>query len=346
MRRKRWSTAALPGFYRDILNEWNKIYSSPPDTDLACRAEPLWQNRFINLRSLSKLQCIWSNKGIWRINDVLKNGIPLNPDEFYRKYQIRHSQKLFTKLYNYIPAEFLNGIIPVQKPNKSMGLFIKNVRGQSVDLEQLSTKDLYKTLMCKKDHISSAQRKWCNIFYNEEEIQLAGRWVFWFNLPYKTTREVKYQSFQYRILQRILPCNEYLAQIRVLPSATCSFCTEMDDLFHFMYGCQKTKEFWDSLAAWLRHHSNAVRFPYNILEYELLFGVYGNSVKEHRLNYILLLARFYIYREKIYNDNNLDVYRFLVELKNALVVERWACIKEGSFTNKFKNRWELFFEEL
>lgn len=38
------------------------------------------------------------------------------------------------------------------------------------------------------------------------------------------------------------------------------------------------------------------------------------------MNYILLLGKFYVYREKTFHNNMLDVYEFMMEFKNTLAV--------------------------
>lgn len=98
LRRKKWNLQDIPKFYQDIVKEWQKLYNQLPDTDMSCRAEPLWDNRFINLRSLAKLQCIWKAKGIFRINDILYRGKLMEALQFWDKYRIRHNQSLFDKL--------------------------------------------------------------------------------------------------------------------------------------------------------------------------------------------------------------------------------------------------------
>lgn len=47
----------------------------------------------------------------------------------------------------------------------------------------------------------------------------------------------------------------------------------------------------------------------------------------------------------MFGDGVLDVYRFLIELKNLLLVERLACIQDGALKKKFAI-WERFYEEL
>lgn len=149
LRRKRMSIQNIPKFYQDIIKEWQKIYVHPPNTDMSCRAEPLWDNRLIYLRSLAKLQCIWKAKGIFRINDVLHRGEVMSAEQFYEKYSVRHNQTLFDKLQRYLPVEFLAPILPVDKDKSRVGLFVLDNQGTMTDLVKISTKEMYDLLLQK-----------------------------------------------------------------------------------------------------------------------------------------------------------------------------------------------------
>lgn len=53
-----------------------------------------------------------------------------------------------------------------------------------------------------------------------------------------------------------------------------------------------------------------------------------------------------VYREKILNTGDLDIYKFLSEFKGILSVERMACIREGSSAKKFNKIWKPRYEKL
>lgn len=195
-------------------------YVDRPNTEISCRNEPLWNNRFINLRSLAKLQLIWQNKGIYRINDILDSGVFFTSETFWRKYGIRHSQKLLYKLYSYIPNDFLQHISPAQIPSKPIGLYINDAKNIMTDVK-ISTKEFYEIVMKKLKIVPRAKIKWQEYFVNDHIVQTEGAWRFWYQMPYECTREVKLQSFHYshRILNRTLPRNTYLQGSRIVLSA-------------------------------------------------------------------------------------------------------------------------------
>lgn len=222
-----------------------------------------------------------------------------------------------------------------------MVLYIKNDKGNLADLGGMHAKDIYKILMKKKIKTPTARYKWMQILNDCEEIQLAGHWTYWLFLPNKHTREVRLKSFQFRISHRTLPCNKYLRQIRILQSPVCSFCAKEDTIMHFLYGCSKTKQFWESLV----HNSDQVIFPRVLSETDFLFGIRDSGKVEFQINFIILLGKFYVYRQKLYHKGNLDVHSFLVDFKNNLAIERLACIMKNSVRRKFAV-WEQFYEEL
>lgn len=196
-----------------------------------------------------------------------------------------------------------------------------------------------------KNHRVASKASWIKEFEDFEGINSDLYWNFWYYLPYALSREVRLQSFQFRVLHRTIPCNVYLQRIRVRDSGVCSFCDEVDDLVHFFYYCPITAKFWDSVALWLEANSSKIDFPQEIEEPEFLFGIKGPGEELKRLNFILMYGPFYVYKQKVFGNGELDTYKFLVELKNLLLVEKLCCIQEGTLRKKF-SLWSDFFNEL
>lgn len=69
---------------------------------------------------------------------------------------------------------------------------------------------------------------------------------------YKATRETKLQSFHFKVLHRIIPCNVYLKQIRIKDAEWCQFCDESDTIVHFLFICAKIQPFWKAVSTWFR----------------------------------------------------------------------------------------------
>lgn len=73
------------------------------------------------------------------------------------------------------------------------------------------------------------------------------------------------------MLDRIVPCNAYLKQIRIATSEWCPFCDETDTVSHFLYSCAKVRPFWQSVCRWFQEADNL--FLEQLSAEEFMFGV-------------------------------------------------------------------------
>lgn len=185
LRRKRLLIQGLPRFYQDIVSEWQKLYIQPPNTDMSCRSEPLWDNRLINLRTIRRLQCIWKAKGVFRLNDILYMGRIMSAERFYDRYNIRHNQSLFDKLARYIPDEFLVPILPLDRNNKAIGLYVLDSHDTMTDIVNISTKEFYSMLLQKLKHNPISRVRWKEYFAEDGIVRTDEIWKTWHLLPYE-----------------------------------------------------------------------------------------------------------------------------------------------------------------
>ena len=63
-------------------------------------------------------------------------------------------------------------------------------------------------------------------------------WGNIYDMPLKTTGETKIQTIQYCINLRIIPCNEWLYNIKITDNKMCHFCNKLDDISHFFIYCK------------------------------------------------------------------------------------------------------------
>ena len=68
-------------------------------------------------------------------------------------------------------------------------------------------------------------------------------------------RETKLQSFQYKIIQRIINCNKKLFDMTIKNSPICTYCDQTDDIGHLFFLCKDVYQFWRDMYlveyAWL-----------------------------------------------------------------------------------------------
>lgn len=224
-------------------------------------------------------------------------------------------------------------------------LYIKNEKGEWVDFQNLSTKSIYPILEQRKPKGYTCADRWIKAYEDEEAFGSEQMWKSWNTLPYKITHEVQLQTFAFKIWYRVVPCKVYLKQIRVMESDNCPRCAEKDDIFHFFFECPVVKAFWDSLATWMGGIDGIQDFPEDLTEEEFLLGIIERQGDFSLFNYILLFAKFFIYKATTFALGDPELFPFLIEIKSRLTIERLSCFSEGSYNRRFR-KWDQFFYNL
>ena len=123
-------------------------------------------------------------------------------------------------------------------------------------------------------------------------------------LPYNVIRDTKIQSLQFKILNLTYPCNMKLKQWRVKLTEICSDCQECDNLIHHFWGCQEIKQFWRTLSNWWITMCDKCPI---LVEQHILLGYPKGGCHFINLNYIIMCAKWYIYRTKYLRRVDLTV---------------------------------------
>ena len=66
----------------------------------------------------------------------------------------------------------------------------------------------------------------------------------------------------------------------------------------------------------------------NINNSIIIFGIPDPRDVIKALNYCILTAKFYIYKQRLFNNNEIDFYAYLIVLKQKLNIEQTICVKE------------------
>lgn len=167
-------------------------------------------------------------------------------------------------------------------------------------------------------------------------------WSASFVLPYKTTRETKLQSFAYKIAYRLIPCNRYLHQIRIKDSDTCDTCGKTDTLSHFFLKCEQVKKFWELLSQWCESFLDISLSSMN--EAELLFGTTDTRGNQRIKNWLVLQAKYFIQKRRLFEQGSLPFIVFLREIRSSIYMERRACYAENKI-RKFRP-WQRLYDAL
>ncbi len=174
-------------------------------------------------------------------------------------------------------------------------------------------------------------------------------WKTIYKMPLICSQHTSIQAFQYKIIHRTLPCNEWLKNIKIKPDSKCTYCNNTDSITHFLIDCKSNKLFWKSWAKWWQSMTGLnIRDESHIHE-SILFGFPGRSDDAIVINYCILYAKHYIYLEKLkenknQNTFNIDFLGYLSKLKYILKIEKSICIHNNQ-SIKF-NKFNFIYDNL
>jgi hypothetical protein len=163
-----------------------------------------------------------------------------------------------------------------------------------------------------------------------------------FVIPYKTVRETRLQTFQYKVFNNILACKEKLYQWSIVEDDHCVYCNDYDTVTRFLYTRETVRTFWRHVENWVVQILET-RFPLSITD--VIFGItFTNDNLLLYLNYILLYSKWYIYHNKL-NGSKLCTLSFVVELKKRLQIERHIMYENGQ-QDKFEEKWSALYDNI
>ena len=84
--------------------------------------------------------------------------------------------------------------------------------------------------------------------------------------------------------------------------------------------------------------------PVMISEKHVIFGIYYDLKYFADINYIILLGKMYIYRQKL-NGENVNFNAFLKIIKNRLEIEKAICNNNQNST-QFNKKWTSVLQSL
>ncbi len=162
------------------------------------------ENLKINNTYLYNKQFI--DKGILHIKDILDdNSNFLNHIELTSKYKLITNFIEYLLLKSCIPREWKDQISKVKlSANKIQDGNCIEINNKYMNIDKIQCKYLYWHLIEKYQHNPKCRKAFIKKFSDRESVNNK----FWkriFNLPFSTTRETKIQSFQFRIIHKIIP---------------------------------------------------------------------------------------------------------------------------------------------
>ena len=109
--------------------------------------------------------------------------------------------------------------------------------------------------------------------------------------------------------------------------------------------CPNVKQFWVTFFTWWNRVAD-MNIPLDIVQLEenIVFGCQNHGEIANVLNFCLLIAKYYIYKQKLFVENKIDFYEFLIELKYKLNMEYHICLHNNTLVSF--NKFQFVFEQL
>ena len=329
----------IPDFYKTMFNLWSQLHALQPTSRQMVMNEIIWNNKFITVENKPYLFESWLKAGIMRVSDLLNSdGSFMSHNQIENVYNVKSNFLQVLQVRHSLPIHWRQMLVDHEGSNLPAPNKI-HILDKLVNIDQISCKLFYWILVSIKKREPQCKIKWAQNFPLFTRVDHT-IWPRIFETPYKITRETRLQSFQYRLIHRIIPCNKWLYNITVKKSSKCAFCDNEDDLLHYFIYCHKTDLFWKCFFNWWYAISDITIDE--TLEEHILFGYPGNSDVEKVLNYCVLLAKWFIHCKKIQEKSDLDLYEYLIVLKERLSIEKIIC----SNNNQSFEKWNFIYEQL
>ena len=176
------------------------------------------------------------------------------------------------------------------------------------------TSPIYKAILTP-EHSCNGLKKWSKHTEISEE-----DWIDSFQKLIVTTTDPKLRWIQYRILHNILTTNRSVSKFIQHQTDLCSFCNRKSEtIVHLFWECPKTNLFWKELQNIFNNrclHSFNFKFTKNLV----FFGHCEKITTDKICDFIILMAKFFIYRCKV-QGINLNIKHFINELYNRYNIE-------------------------
>lgn len=340
--------APVSPFYSLVIKTWQCYHNTPPNSEADIRRETIWNNPRIPSLTQNRSRIRWSRwieAGIWTVGQICHptEGRILGQQEINDKFHIEPTFLEALSIRNFIPVQWKRALTYNYDDRDSVQ-YDMTINNTGIDLLNSCPKKWYAALVQGLQQTIKRQESWSNDFA-QTGVQTHIDWEAVYTLPFKITRETKLQSFHYRITHRLITCNKYLYTIRIHKDGACSTCGAQDTLTHFFVTCGAVTKFWSKLSEWCQNHLGFSLA--SLSNQEKILGLpdeNGNRQSFKRINWLLLTAKFYLHRQRLFHNGELSLIAYLAEIKAKLQTERQACFSEAR-PQKFKT-WEPIFKIL
>ena len=314
-----------PQFYKVIQNIWSDITRVVEPNEEIIQSQTLWNNRYITIQNTPFLWKKWKDAGIFKIRDIIdNNGTFLDSEQIYQQFGIRVNFLEVLQIRKSLPYEWRR-IIERTSNLSDMNEPCFSYKGKVIQISKANSKTAYLYFRESINKVPTCIRKWIEYFPHLDEKAQRDN----FTRTFLMTKETKLQSFQYKILHRYIHCRKKLHEMTIIDSPNCEHCGTLDTIIHFFVECDYVVQFWSHLQNWINTvYSERIAFHYT--EQNILFGINDATEFSKVVNYISLIAKYFIYTNRLKSNHVLDMRTFFSILKYKLRIEKNISTKNKS----------------
>jgi hypothetical protein len=330
---------AEDSMWNEIWREWCMENYKEPEGIEEILEQNLWYNSNILIQGKVQLWKRWEEAGIKWIADLISvnndGSMEILPiGEMEECYDIKIKQMEYNSLISALPKSWKKlirtEIYTGEEEDKESILLIDNIQKSSKPMKMI-----YKTLVEKKKELPErAILQWNTDLrknLTSKEILSAH------TANHGSVSNHKLKSFNCNFLNRNVPTNKYLKDLRKTEDDKCPFCGKIEDLKHLYWECEAKKPLWKHL----RHLHQRVTKKILILRKEkCILGIDKNySIKDQTTHRCLcLLVKHYIHLCKCDDDEKPTKKGMEIYLRQYINIER-LCAERGKRLNKFYEIW-------
>jgi len=315
-------------FLKDVLIAWRNI--TLEDMKLTTPKTVIWNNSLIRAADRPLFYCSWLAKGIKCLEDIFDN----RTNKFYTfdfiqfLYGIPKADYLkYLTLINSIPKEIKQAL---NNSNTNTNLIKSKV--DKLFNSSRANKYLYDSQIKSKKTEIKQQQSWEHRL-NKRDIE----WEPIYKLTFETTEDNKLRDFNYKYLMGIVRTNKELFKFSLVTSTLCDFCGLVpENTRHLFWECQHVQTFWANLSNVFSICN--INVDINFLNISLGMP----NIKQHKtpINYILMLAKYYIFRCKCLQEKPIFCH-FKNYFKYKLNIEKHIAIRKGKI-DIYHAKWNPF----
>ena len=92
--------------------------------------------------------------------------------------------------------------------------------------------------------------------------------------------------------------------MKIKATPFCDYCNEIDDIRHFFFACGEVQNFLKLFFQWWNDMDYIwVDFPNYPNAKEIVLGISDESDECQVINFCILQVKYYIYRQRLFNEN-------------------------------------------